>query len=229
MTENKEKLSELDQLKKELEQNAVKLTDSTLLFMDLSSNCTGYSICSVNFETKRAEFKSAGAIWFNPNWSNQEKYHYLYRAITTYFDICHKVDACVAEAYMVNSKKLCGSHIGPELHGVLQVSLEEVGIKYHNVLVQTWRKELGIKPITDISKGKPKRDFKEPTKLKVLEYVSVPEKIISNITHGERTTPTDLFDALGVGLGFLKKIGIKSFGFSKIQFQEHVNFNLDKE
>lgn len=194
-----------------------KVGNARLLFLDLSSTCTGYSLVEIDFEHKKAEFLNCGAIWLNKDWDNQQKYHYIFNAITNYFNIVGRIDYCVAEAYMINSKKMMGAAIGPELHGVLQVALAEIGVKYKNILSQTWRKQLGIKKNSE-------GDFKIPTKLKVEEYVTLPETIISNITGHERTLPNDVTDALAISLGFLTKINVTNFNFKNLKFQERIDF-----
>lgn len=210
-------MEDLEKLKKELENDAIKVSDVNLLFMDLSSNCTGYCLVKTNFENKSAKFVNAGAIWFDPDWKNQDKYHYLYNAITNYFNIVGQVDYCIAEAYMINTKRLMGCQVGPELHGALQVSLAEIGVKYSTVPVSTWRKMLGIKKNSE-------GDFKEPTKILVEQYVDLPEKVSSNITGGERNLPNDLTDAIAIALGSLKKLGIDKYDFKEMKIQEKLEF-----
>ena len=53
-----------------------KVENITILFLDLSSNCTGYTVVELDFIKKSAKFKKSGAIWFNQDWKNQEKYAY---------------------------------------------------------------------------------------------------------------------------------------------------------
>lgn len=202
-----------------------KVEAINILFLDLSSSCTGYSLVKVDFTQKKAKFLNAGVIWFNDEWNNQEKYHYLFSSITNYFNIVGQVDYCVAEAYMINQNKMMGSHVGPELHGVLQVALAEIGVKYKTILPQTWRSQLGIKPSVSLDKnGKKKRDFKTPTKQEVSKVCStIPAQIVSNITNNNRATPTDLYDALAISMGFLEKIGIKNRDFSSLEVQTPIN------
>jgi len=187
---------------------------SNIIFLDISSACTGYSIFSVDFTTRKATALSAGAIWF-PDGDHQEKYAYLFNAIVSYFNIVEKIDYIVAEQYSINPDKRTGCMVGPEMHGVLKVAAAEIGCKVRVFPPQSWRSELGIKKTAD-------RDFKEPTKQKILQYVNIPESIQSNITHNERKTPSDLFDAIALGLGFMKRINIQKFDFSKLELQKHV-------
>lgn len=193
-----------------------KVGDTSILFLDLSSNCTGYTIVNLDFINKTAKFKKAGAIWFDPDWKNQEKYGYLFNAVTNYFNIIDQIDFCVCEAYMLNPKKRMGCAVGPEISGVIQVALNEIGVSHMTMPVQTWRKHLGIKKD---STG----DYKEPTKKAIEKLVTLPTQIQSNITGSMRQLPNDLTDALGISVGSLKKWGIINFDFSKIVFQPDVD------
>ena len=66
-----------------------KIGDSHILFLDVSSTCTGFSIASVDWVNKKANLDKAGCIWFNSKWENAEKYDYIYHFINllgiTYF------------------------------------------------------------------------------------------------------------------------------------------------
>ena len=207
-----DQIQDIDSLKKNFEE---KVEGITVLFLDLSSQCTGYSIVHLDFLNKKATFKKAGAMWFGSDWKNQEKYHYLFSAIVNYFNIVDAIDFCVCETYMLNPKKRMGSLVGPEMHGAVQVALAEIGIKYMSMPVQTWRKHLGIKKDID-------GDYKKPTHIIVEKYTVLPKEIKSNITGGIRSLPNDLTDALGIAMGSIKKWGIVNWDFSKIKFQEDV-------
>lgn len=191
--------------------NSLQTKDEVnILFLDASSTCTGYAIAECNFKTRTATIRKTGAIWFNSKWSNQEKYYYVQKALEGYFWIVDKIDFIVHEAYSVNPNRMMGVLVVPEMIGAIKAGAEENGIKVEDILPQSWRAALGIKPIVTEKevKGKVKkeRDFKEPTKQKVLEYCSIPETITSNITFKERATPSDVYDAIGVGLGWLKRL-----------------------
>lgn len=219
-------LNDVEQLKKELDEKGAKVGSVNVLFLDLSSSCTGYSLVQVDFEGKKAKFINSGAIWFDDSWTNQEKYHYIFSAVTNYFNIVGQIDLCVAEAYMINSKKLMGSQVGPELHGALQVALAEIGVKYFTILPQSWRSALGIKPNVSVnSKGKKEKDFKGPTKTFVTNLAPIPAQIESNITKNQRTTPNDVYDAIAVGLGFLSKMGIKNWNLKDMQIQVPIDLS----
>src|SRR5215469_5449028 len=199
-----------EEIMAELEKKGVKVEEVNFLFLDLSSTCTGYSLVQLNFRAKSAKFINSGVIWFDDSMSNQDKYHYIFNAVTNYFNIVGQIDFCVAEAYMINRNKMMGAQVGPELHGALQVALAEIGVKYSTILPQTWRSQLGIKPVVGVnSKGKKERDFKTPTKNYIDSKISnVPQSVKSNVTGNLRQTPSDLYDALAISLGFLNKLGI---------------------
>lgn len=192
-----------------------KVGDTSILFLDLSSNCTGYTVVNLDFINKTAKIKKSGAIWFNPEWKNQEKYSYLFNAVTNYFNIIDQIDFCVCEAYMLNPKKRMGCAVGPELHGAIQVALSEIGVTYMTMPVQTWRKHLGVKK--DAS-----GDYKKPTQVQIEKMVTLPQEIKSNITGSMRQLPNDLVDSLGIAVGSLKKWGITNFDFSKTEFQSDI-------
>jgi len=217
-------VKDIEQLKQELEKTGHKVEDVNFLFLDLSSTCTGYSLVRVNFKHRSAEFLNSGVIWFDDSMTNQDKYHYIFNAVTNYFNIVGQIDFCVAEAYMINRNKMMGAQVGPELHGALQVSLAEIGVKYSTVLPQTWRSQLGIKPNVSInSKGKKERDFKTPTKAFVdSKAKNIPAQIKSNVTGNLRQTPSDLYDAVAISCGFLNKLGISTWNFSKLKIQESI-------
>lgn len=207
-----DQVQDLNNLQQLFEQ---KVDSINILFLDLSSSCTGYTIVKLDFTNKKATFKKAGAIWFDPDWKNQEKYAYVFNAIVNYFNIVDQIDFCICEAYMLNPKKRMGSLVGPEMHGAVQVALAEIGVTYMTMPVQTWRKHLGVKK--DAS-----GDYKAPTKVEVEKLITLPAEIKSNITGSTRTMPNDLVDALGIALGTLKKWNISNFDFSKIEFQSDI-------
>ena len=217
------KLETLDDVKNDIsEDQAIK--EVNILFLDVSSTCTGYAIMKVNFHTKSSQLVSCGSLWLNnKNWKDQERYSYLFHAICGYFWIVGQVDYIVAEQYSINPKKMVGVQVLPELMGVIKVAAEENGIGISSILPQTWRAQLGIKPnVTKDKNGKNKRDYKQPTKEKVLEYFELPETSISNITGKERTTPSDLYDAIAIGLGWTKKYGLGKLTFGEFEVNAHL-------
>lgn len=211
--------------KEELEElmGKVAIKEINVLFLDISSTCTGYAVAGVNFHNKKVTWKSAGALWLdNKDWSHQDKYLYMHEAIVNYFWIVGQVDFICVEQYSFNKNKMMGVQVVPEMQGAIKCAAAANGVKVASILPQSWRKELEIKAkVTKGSDGKNKRDYKEPTKDKILEYVQVPDKSVSNITQKERKTPSDLYDALGVGLGWLKRLGFEKNDFSGIEFNPH--------
>jgi hypothetical protein len=201
-------------IEEELLKNAQNVKEVNILFLDISSTCIGYAVATCDFETKKANIKSAGGIWL-PDVDHGAKYNFGYTAIVNYFDIVHKIDFLVYEQYSINPKKMSGISVVPEMIGAIKAATSEIGIKYTWILPQSWRSILKIKKT-------PEKDFKQPTKEKVLELVAVPEKILSNISRQERNTPSDVYDALAIGTAWLKKMNFKFVTYKDIKFQEHV-------
>lgn len=217
------KLENLDDVKKDMSLEQ-KVEEVNILFLDCSSTCTGYAVMRINFEKKTCSLTSCGALWLNNrNWRDQERYSYMFHALSGYFWIVEKVDYVVAEQYSINPSKMIGVQVLPELMGVIKAASEENGVKCSTILPQTWRSQLGIKPVVTTSKGgNSKKDYKSPTKDKVLEYFNIPETSISNITGKERATPSDLYDAIAIALGWTKKYGITTLVPSEFSFNAHV-------
>lgn len=203
-----------------------KLTGVNILFLDISSACTGYCIVNIDFMEYKASFVKAGAIWLDANWTHQQKYSYIASAVREYFWVVEAVDHIVAEQYSINPKKMMGIHVVPEMQGAIKSAAWENGLKVDSILPQTWRSQLQIKK--DMTQAGDKV-WKIPTKLKVLEYVDVPEQIMSNITSNERRTPFDLYDAVAIALGWLTKYAKDvtsgkrefKFNFKNIKFNNH--------
>lgn len=200
----------------------VKMGDCHILFLDVSSTCTGWTIASVDFMNRKATIDKAGCIWFNARWENPEKYDYLYNAIQNYFEVVETIDHIVLEQYSVNTKKGTGCLVSPEIHGVLKAAAFSNGIKTSYITPQQWRKILGIKPnITVVGETK-KREYKEPTKQKILETIKVPDQIVSNITQKLRSTPSDIYDSLAISLASLSKWKIKNITADNCKFNNTV-------
>lgn len=211
----------LDELKKQLDKEGQVVDSVNVLFLDISSACTGYSIANVNFTTRKVNFTSAGAIWLDPNWEHQEKYCYMSHTISNYFWVVEKIDYIVAEQYSVNPNKMQGINVVSEMQGAIKAAAWENGVKVVSILPQSWRSILKIKRNAE-------KDYKEPTKEEVLRRVQVPEKMTSNITSVERQTPYDVYDALAIGMAWLTKLGFdeSTHTFNNIQFNKHIGAPL---
>jgi Holliday junction resolvasome RuvABC endonuclease subunit len=211
-------MENLEELKEVIPE--VQLGNSKILFLDVSSSCTGFTVASVDFINKKAEVLKAGAIWLDDHWEHARKYDYLYSIVQTYFEVVEQIDHIVVEQYSVNPKKMTGVLVSPEVHGCIKAAAFSNGVKVSSILPQSWRSSLGIKAIGP----KGKRDYKTPTKDYINTLCIIPQKIISNISEKERQTPSDLYDSLGITLGWLCKFNIKAVDFSTIKFQDCVKF-----
>lgn len=207
-------MDSLSDIQSLLDPNEIKVGNTNFLFLDLSSTCTGYTLVKIDFLQRKAKFLKAGAIWFAES-TQIEKCGYVYNMIVNYFNIIDKITFLVMEEYRINPKKLSGCLVSPELHGSVKAALNEVNVKMDYMPVSSWRKILNVKKNAD-------KDFKQPTKEKVLTYVEVPESMLSNVTHNKRNTPSDVYDSLAISLAWLKKYGINSYDFTDIKYQEHV-------
>ena len=219
-------MSDLEQVQKDVEEKGSDVGASHFLFLDVSSTCTGYCIAELDFVTKRAKVTKAGVLWFDSKWDHQKKYAYVGNAVLTYFEVVEQIDYIVHESYSINMSKRMGAMVCPEMIGVIKWAAEENNTTVSDITPQTWRKQLVIKPDMHIVKGgKKKRDYKDPTKVKISELMEVPEKSVSNITGNERTTPSDMYDALGVCFGWLTKFGFK-IKCSKCEFNTHIGTGI---
>lgn len=214
-----EAVNSISDLEKELEKEGQVLDGVRVLFLDISSSCTGYAIAHLDFRSKSAHFQKAGAIWLDPDWSHQEKYSYMFNAISNYFWVAEAIDYIVVEQYSINPNRMMGVNVVPEMQGAIKTAAWENGVKVSSILPQTWRSQLGIKKNEE-------KDYKEPTKQKILQYCPVPIESTSNLTKKLRVTPTDLYDALGVGLGWCKKLGFDEakWKFDNIKFNTHIGY-----
>lgn len=203
-----------------------------VLFLDVSSTCTGYSIAEVDFLHRKAEIVKAGALWFNTSWSHAEKYYYIQKAIENYFWIIEKIDYIVHETYSINPNNMMGVMVVPEMIGAIKAGAQENNTKVDSILPQSWRSVLKVKAeiIVD-EEGKPKlknkgkavKDYKKPTKTAILKHTNIPDKVVSNITKKMRATPSDIYDAIGVGYGWLSKLK----GAEDSTFLRSVNISKD--
>jgi hypothetical protein len=204
------------------------------LFLDLSSSCSGYAVARIKkgssqqLKDATCEIVRAGAIWFPPSWSNDKKYYYMYRLVCEDFYVTSAVTDIIYERYSFNSTQAQGSLVVPEMIGAIKVAAHDNGslpMGVEDIPPQVWRAQLGLKSIKApkmkggkqelSSSGKPRfsHDWKTPT----IEYFQkmfgdkVPDQLISNVTGKLRATPNDVFDALGVCVGWHMKLGVRHF------------------
>lgn len=205
----------LEEIQKELEaKSAETLQEATFLFLDISSTCVGYTLAKVDFVNKKAKVTEAGGIWL-PDVSHEHKYNFMYHAMVNYFDIVKQVDYVVYEMYSINPKKMMGICVVPEMIGTIRCAMAELGVNHSTLLPQQWRSTLKIK-------RNEKKDFKEPTKIRVSEYVKVPETVISNVTGHSRNTPSDIYDSLAICIAWLQRNNFNKISFDGMQFQGHI-------
>lgn len=225
-----DKVHDLESLKSEVEQEGQVLKSINVLFLDISSTCTGYTIANIDFGTKKVNFTKAGAIWLDADWEHPAKYNYMFHVVSNYFWVAEQVDYIVVEQYSFNKNKMMGVQVVPEMQGAIKCAAEENGVKVSSILPQTWRSILGVKPNITMNGSKKERDYKEPTKVKVESYVKVPDESVSNITGKTRGTPSDLYDAMAIGIAWTKRLGFddKKFDFSQIKFNNHIGHDLGR-
>ena len=218
-------IKSIDDLKNEIKDGQY-VTSINVLFLDVSSSCVGYSIFSLDFAGKKSVLTKAGCLWLDTNWEHAEKYSYMFNALTNYFWTVEQIDYIVVEQYSINPKKMVGVAVVPEMMGVVKCAANENGVKVNSILPQSWRSILGIKPdVTVNAKGKKERDFKEPAKRLVDSLFTVPAQVVSNITKNNRQTPSDLYDAVCVGLAWTKKIGFVTTDVSNVKINDHIGTN----
>lgn len=187
---------------------------NNFLFLDASSSCTGFAIAKVDFLERSANVARAGAIWLNPKDSHQDKYCYLYDIVQQYFGVMEPVDYIVLEQYSVNMDNKNGMLVSPEIHGVIKAAAGSNGVKVELITPQTWRSKIGLKAIKNPVTGK--RDYKTPCKEYFDRLAIIPENVTSNITGVARKTPSDVYDALGVCEGWLRKFGITNIKYTNL-------------
>src|SRR5690606_14747828 len=100
----------------------VKLGDCNILFLDVSSSCTGFTIAKVDFINKKAEIIKAGPIWLDTHWEHAKKYDYLYNLVQNYFEVVEHIDFIVVEQYSINTSKMSGVLVSPEAHGAIKAA-----------------------------------------------------------------------------------------------------------
>lgn len=213
----------LEELMQKLDENPVQIEDVSVMFLDISSSKVGYAVASLNFKTKNYFIKKSGVIWLHEKWPHGKKYNYIANSILNHFWILGDIDYVVVEQYSVNPNKMMGVNVVSEMQGAIKSALWEHELDSVSILPQTWRSQLGIKPTVTINKnGKKEKDFKTPTKERILQDFDVPENVLSNISKKPRKTPDDVYDAMGICMGWMKKYNISMKKNKNIEYNPHV-------
>lgn len=200
------------------------------LFLDLSSQCVGYCVAKIKkgntqfLQDATCELTRIGAIWFHKLMKNPHKYFYVKEIIMNDFYVNSNVSDIIYERYSFSPSHAKGSLVVPEMIGAIKAACHEVPhepLGIEDIPPQTWRAQIGLKPITD---AKGKRDYKTPC----IDYMRgefgdrIPQTIVSNITGKDRDAPHDMFDALGICMGWHKKLGIEKFAIGDLAFNNDI-------
>jgi hypothetical protein len=188
-----------------MSQQIVKnLGDRPVLYLDISSTCTGFVVAQLDNVTKIASITKVGVLWFKDEWEHGQKYKYLRDFITDAAYIHYKVNDIVSEKYFCNPNGGMGTAVVSEATGAVKSACFDVepNLGFYDIGPPSWRSILGIKKDKTYTGSKA---WKEPTKVRVEEILGIklPERVISNINGKERKCPTDLWDALGICLAWL--------------------------
>lgn len=181
------------------------LGDDPVLYLDISSTCTGWTVARMDRRTKKAIITAAGVLWFDKEWPHGRKYKELQDFVLNVAYVRHRVNNIVAEGYMVNPKRAMGTLVIPEATGAIKATCFEAAppMGFYLILPQSWRAALQIKKDPSLAGSS---SWKIPTKNKIEKILGpLPEKLMSNITGKLRKTPYDLYDSLGICMGWLSK------------------------
>lgn len=183
---------------------AVEYLGSKLLFLDLSSSCSGFVVANFNREESRTYILKSGAFWYEPDIPHGLKYYHVCKLITK---LCkdYNITGVVMEGYFINPYQTGGCSVVPELQGSVKAFLQTLkSVPTCSIYPpQSWRASCKIKK--DARKAG-SAAWKESTKIKIEEILNIkfPEKIVSNVTNKMRKFPYDISDALGICIGWLK-------------------------
>ena len=213
----------------ELNENDIELVERRL-FLDTSSSCTGYVVARIqkgatlDMSKATCVIERAGALWFPADWTNPQKYAYMYKLVTEDFYVISAITDIIYERYSFSPSQRMGSLVVPEMIGAIKAASQDVcsmPLGIEEIAPQTWRSQIGLKAVTTkvqvkdkksgLLKEKTKRDFKQPCIDYFDRKFDIPEKLLSNVTGNERATPNDLYDALGICEGWHRKLGITKF------------------
>jgi hypothetical protein len=210
--------------------------ESTRLFLDISSTCTGFVISKM--EGRTCTITRMGVMWFPSDCPNGQKYYQLQQAIGEFYSIDAITDI-IYESFHVNPSQVGNSLVVPEMIGAVKAACYDIfgmPIGIEDFSPTAWRGRLGVQPIKTpkldkngkhihTAKGTPQfdRDFKTP----VINYMDklfnnkIPKMLKSNITGNMRSCPNDLYDALGICVGWNKKFGISEYIIAENAIQGH--------
>lgn len=221
-------MENLETIRQGIEQNKkakgipeVLIKNVAILFLDVSSTCTGYTVATLNLGDKAGlvTIKRSGCLWFGSDWDHQTKYAYIFNAVLTYFEVVEQIDLLIHEQYSINKDRMAGVMVVPEMIGAIKVAAKENGVRVDSIPPQTWRAQIGLKPV--LKDGK--RDYKTPCKdIMNKLFGKIPDEVISNITKKLRATPSDVYDSMGVCLGWLKKNGYRNIDYSQVEYNSHI-------
>jgi len=182
-----------------------------LLFIDPSSEHCAFAVATL----KNGDFTitNCGMLYASSSWELGQKLYYIYQGlklIIKHFSITH----VITEDFVMPSFRQSGVSVLPTINNNLkmlawELSLDEFKLTVEFISVSTWRHTLGIsgEPALDKKgqlvlnkKGKPKKDFKVPTRRKVAELLKIelPVTILSCSNLKEKPLPHDITDCLAI-------------------------------
>lgn len=206
----------------------------TILVIDPSAAHMAYCIAEINLEEKNMHVWTIGMLWTPGTWEKGKRFTYMLKSLETILNEAPIKTAIYTEAFFSNPKAMMGSAVIPTVNGIIELcaykeSTGLVKIAYSEVSPSSWRSTLQIKPdMTVDTKGKRKRDYKNPTKRTVesLFKFKMPDEIKSNLNDKTRIIPYDITDCLAITLSIAKEHGISSFTIDDRSFY---NFSLHEK
>lgn len=169
-----------------------------ILFLDISSTCTGIVVASK--EGRTITHHKIDAMWFGTKETMEQKCRRIYRTVIN-LDEEYKLEKVVFERYSANMNRRSGMLVCPMLQGAVLAAVGKLELPYDEITPQTWRKNCGIKSRKELGQS---LQWKIPTKEYFDKKMTIPEMIESNITNKLRQVPFDLYDALGICEGYWK-------------------------
>jgi len=193
------------------------------LCIDPSASHLAYVMVDLDKESKIAYLDTIGMLWTKDSWTKGGRFLYMNRCLDALVDgVSGAVpEEAITEQFFMNPKLRSGVGVIPVINGLIEKTCAEVGMSYYEVPPPSWRSVLGVKHINKPEGG---RDYKTPTKVIVERHIGLlPDEIKSNVTMKPRTTPHDIYDALGIALAICIKNGYCDFKLSNTAYH---NFNL---